>query len=469
MNDKKAIVLLLFSALLLMLAGCGLAAPAVSPTPAPTPAPTPVPTAPPVVLAAGSFPWDTEALTAVLEPGETEKLSGFAALKTADFSGSSCLAEICAWAAEHPEVDVHYTVTLPDGQTADNRATELDLSAMSGEELNAAAESLAFLPALERIELGSEERENAPTLADVKNLLSFAPNAVCDYTVNRFGRSFSLADETLDLSHSYMDDGGAAAREILECMPRCTYADFDTCHLSNEEMAAIRDDFPGVKVVWRIWFGSNYTVRTDVERILASRPTQGGELTSYNTQALKYCTDVKYLDIGHNPSLDSIDFVAYMPKLEVAVVALCHYVDASPLANCTELEYLEMQTTWVDDLTPLAGLTKLRHLNIGWLFDCTDITPLYGLTGLERLWIGASTPIPPEQVDEFRARVPDCEVNTTTQDPTEGGWRYTETVYHPDWDMYIPVLHPRYVLLREQFDYDHNMFSLPWNDPYYRP
>ena len=52
--------------------------------------------------------------------------------------------------------------------------------------------------------------------------------------------------------------------------------DRDYCGVSNEAMAQIRDENPNVEVVWRIWFGENYSVRTDVERILASKPTVGG-------------------------------------------------------------------------------------------------------------------------------------------------------------------------------------------------
>lgn len=463
MKTEKLFMLLICVLMCAALMGCGQTAHEPEPVPQPTPEPTPEP----VMFAQGAVQWDTEGLEIVLQDGESTKLDELPRLKKLVLDGSSCYEEIISWAETHPEVDVHYTVELSGGVKAANDAAEIDLSGLNAGELKEAAEKIAFLPGLRRIVLGSEERENAPTLEDVKMLLASAPDAVCDYTVTRFGKTVNLADESLDFNHIYMDDGGAQVRELLACMPACTYLDMDSCKVSDEDMAAIRDDFPHVKVVWRVWFGSAYSVRTDVEKILASRPTMGGELTSYNTQSLKYCTDVKYLDIGHNPSLDSIDFVACMPKLEVAIVALCHYTDASPLASCKNLEYLEMQTTWVSDLTPLAELTNLHHLNIGWLFDCTDITPLYGLTNLERLWIGGLTPIPEEQVEEFKAHVPDCVVDTTINDPTEGGWRYSDMIYHADWEVYTPVYHPRYVLLREQFGYDRDEFSYYWKDPKY--
>ena len=36
---------------------------------------------------------------------------------------------------------------------------------------------------------------------------------------------------------------------------------------------------------------------------------------------LKYCNDVKYLDIGHDDELTDISFIKYMPKLEIAMLS----------------------------------------------------------------------------------------------------------------------------------------------------
>ena len=157
--------------------------------------------------------------------------------------------------------------------------------------------------------------------------------------------------------------------------------------------------------------------------------------------------------------LETIEFVRYMPKLEVAILAMDYWSDCSPLAECPELEYLEIQTTKVSDISALSGLTKLKHLNICYLFDLTDISPLYGLTQLERLWIGCLTPIPDEQVEKMQELAPDCVINTRTLDPTDDEWRYSRK----------GGLVPRYELLREQFGgYVNSAFSFPWNDPLYK-
>ena len=118
------------------------------------------------------------------------------------------------------------------------------------------------------------------------------------------------------------------------------------------------------------------------------------------------------------------------------------------------------------DGDPLATCKNLRHLNIAFNFTVTDITPLYELTDLERLWIGALDPVPREQVAEMQRRAPNCQIDLESRDPTGGDWRY---ISFYEWGG--AQLHPRYALLREQFDYGSN----PWcynyieSDPLYYP
>ena len=477
---------------------------------------------------------DAKAVHLVIESGETALLDRFEQLERADLRGSGCYEEICAWGAENPQVELIYDVALPDGRRVENSETELDLSGISPAQAEETAALLAFLPALERVELGDENgslgpgdlapfglsrpdlsfgysfslkgqsleadasslslpglsleemeklKELFPIMTDLESLdlgaeedgaafplsavaelQALRPETRVDYSFSLFGRTVSTGDTELDMSHVSMDDGGAAVRQALACMPELRYLDMDSCGVPNEEMAAIRDDFPQVEVVWRVWFGESYSVRTDVERILASMPSKGGLLTAENSQALKYCTKVKYIDIGHNPTLNDISFLSYMPELEVAVLAMQCWSDASPLASCPKLEYLEIQTTSLSDLSPLAGLENLRHLNICYLFELDDISPLYGLTELERLWIGCLDPVPQEQIDEMQRLAPNCVINTSTYDPTEGGWRYVG-VANDGWTL---LMDPRYELLREQFGgYDLSDYAFYWNDPLY--
>ena len=58
---------------------------------------------------------------------------------------------------------------------------------------------------------------------------------------------------------------------------------------------------------------------------------------------------------------------------------------------------------------------------------------------------------------------PDCVINTSTYDPTDGGWRFIGT----DTTTGAPIRAPRYDLLVEQFGYDINDYSFFWRDPKY--
>ncbi len=393
-----------------------------------------------------------------LAKGETALLDEMPALESADLSGSEDPAEIMRWAEAHPEVYVTYTVTLPDGSILDNHARSCDLSGLSGKDLKAAAPLLACLPELRSVELG--EQRGDLSWSDLAALREACPELTLKYRFTLYDRDCDLSNTMLDLRGASVadTDDGQALREVLPLMRDLCYLDLDNCGLGNQEIDKLSKEYPDVKVVWRVWFGGDYCVRTDVERILASKPSAAGPITDDNAEGLYYCHEVKYLDIGHNGSLTDLRFLSGMPKLEVAIIAMSGATDISPLANCPELEYLEMQSMSVSDLSPLSGLTKLRHLNIATNMSLHDISPLYGLTELERLWVGCFTAVPMEQIEEMRKCAPNCTINTTVyMDPTAEHWRYD------GWDYVM-----RYYILRQQFgDYKDSAFSFSWNDPLY--
>ena len=542
-----------------------------------------------VSLSSGDYPLTTDSLTAVVVPSDFPLLDSFSALKSADFSGSTCYADILAWAEQHPNISVRYTVTLPDGQTVVNDTNALDLSGMNPADALKAAELLAFLPNLNTIDLGVAQSgsvintddlaaiaaacpnaalnyslsykgqslplnsteldfssitpadvpeaasilrcmnqvslihlgtaDNGLSLSDLTTLHKAAPSAALDYPYSLWGVDFNLADSDLSFSHISMNDEGTAVKQVLPCMTRLETLDMDTCGVSDSAMAGIREAFPDVDVIWRVWF-AGYSVRTDVERILASSKERGGTVTDEEARCLQYCNHVKYLDLGHNQALTDISFVRGMPDLEVAIFAINNISDASPLADCPKLEYLEINSTNITDLTPLANLTGIHHLNIGRCINngendgtdekrprVTDISPLFGMTELERLYIGnlTSPGIPQEQLDtmaevmkvekdEAGNFIKDDEgnycdskvspeglpykyirINVSSGDPSQGAWRTAG--YRPDWvweqmlttGTFNDPLNPRYALLREQFGYDtaDQSYSLPQNDPLY--
>ena len=328
-----------------------------------------------------------------------------------------------------------------------------DLSGIQPAELEEFESFLSYLPQITTVDFGTEG-EGRESLTMACGFLKDHPELTVDYSFQAFGKIIGLCDETLDLNHIEMWDDGDEVRSIIQYMPRLKFLDMDSCGVDNESMASIRDDFPDIKVVWRIWFGRVYSVRTNVEKILASAPLDnGGSLTPDDTVALKYCTDLKYLDLGHNEDLTDISFCAYMPNLEVLIIPGDNIHDIWALENCTHLEFFEVFNNYITTLEPLRNCTELKHLNICSNQRVHDLSPIYGITGLERLWTGIYSGIPMYQIEEFQELVPDCEVCTYAVDPHDY-WRED---------------HPRYILLQEQMGYLEKDYAFYWKDPLYYP
>ena len=359
-------------------------------------------------------------------------------------------------------------LTFPDGSVHMADETSLDLSGLAHADVAKTAELLKQMPNLETLELGSDgawtgtppeltaatacvERPEAATRdlswADLRALQEAAPSAELIYRFCFYGREFTTLDEEMDLNHSTMTDEGAAVKEILPLMKHCKYLDMDSCGVSSESMAEIRDAYPEMEVVWRIWFGkNNYTLRTDAERILHSEFK--AYMTDDETQDLKYCTKVRFLDMGHNRDLHDWSFLSGMTDLEVCIITDSGWTTLDMLAPCTKLEYLEVcpishEYCGLLDLSPLGNLVNLEHLNICGISETTGWEALMNLTKLKRLWIGHWTAygLPEGAVEQLRAALPDTEINTTEKAAAVGSWK-------GDWgtDGVIPE---RYLLVRE--------------------
>lgn len=511
-DNRQKLLWAPFAALLLFLClvGCTVSEPPADPV-SPMAAPTPDPF--PIVLGGERYSGQETALQAVLTAEDVETLSSFPGLKSLDASGSVCYAELLAYAKEHPDVSVLYTVpigeavlssdaehaeltslsdpkplaflpnlrsltvseplapqaarkmlsALPDaalnysvsfaGTVVQNDVTSLDLSAFSPDAAQELVEGLSALPLLNDVRLTPQEGDSSWTLADVGILQAVRPEIKVDYRVTAFRKTFSLADEVVDLSNTPLAERLDELRALLPYLRNVTRLDMENCGIDNESMAALREEFPSPKIVWRVKVGP-YSCRTDALMIRFSNYISNRKLNDNDLKALVYCNDMKYMDLGHS-DITHPYVVAYMPNLEVCIVAPSKVTDISGFENCKHLEYCELFNCKITDVSPLAGCTELHHLNLC-MNKISDISPLYGLTNLERLWISRN-PIPQEQIDHMQAIVPDCTINTTAKDPTQNEWRWKR---HGDCNFAI-----RYDLLRKQFLYDRsqNTYSVEPN------
>ena len=375
---------------------------------------------------------------------------------------------------------------FPDGSAHQADETRLDLQGLTHKDVPETAGLLKQMPELEYVDLGTDgawtetERAelNAETAAaerpaeatrdltwqDLLLLQKAAPRANLDYRFVFYGRYLSTLSEEMDLNHSVMSDEGAAVREILPLMKHCKRLDMDSCGVSSEAMAKIRDDYPEMEVIWRIWFAYNqFTMRTDSERLWCANfyPYMWDEYT----QELKYLTHLKYLDLGHNLQLHDWSFLRYMPDLEVLILTSSSWESLDMLENCTKLEFLEIiPYAHLDlDLQPLEKMTNLEHLNITAMGKTENWEVLLKMKKLKRLWIGEETGyyLPEGAEKQIREALPDTEIMFRGGGAATGSWRINPDGTVPE----------RYALLREQFDYDHwpSVAPYPYNDPKYNP
>jgi len=356
-----------------------------------------------------------------------------------------------------PQAEFEFSVYVA-GQDVDATAESIDLSGLDKAEAADAAAALGCMSNLKSVDLGSD-KSGSLDWQDIAMLKAACPNVNFSYSFSLYGQDFTLDSEKMDFRGTEVKDNGKALYSVLACMNNCTYLDMDSTGVEDEVLADLRELFPRIEIVWRVWFGENYSVRTDVERILASKPTVGGMIS--DGSPLQYCTKVKYLDLGHNDDLADFSFVANMPDLEVLIISMTAVTDISPLKNLTKLDYLELNSTNVKDLSPLENCKAIKHMNIACCPNISDISALCGITGMERLWIGAETPVPKEQVQQFKSAVSSCKVNTTTIDPHGDSWRFSG--YDPEIPLYYWV--ERYELLREQLGYNYQEYSFYWLDP----
>lgn len=508
---RNACTVLLIGILIFLIAGCKtVSTEPVQPTQQASDTPEPTP----ILLGDASFPADTTELKLVADPDDLEKLALFPGLKSVDLSGSTCYAEIRSFMAEHPDLDVFYTVcfddqtvpcdaktlsvsSLPDPsllgylpnlesievseplspatvvQAADyapgakyvcsikiedtvfpSDVKELDLSGVSPDFCEDVLAVIPFLPNLTDIQLNPESGISSWPIDKADSLQSARDGLTVTYTTEAFGVVFSLNDEVVSFNDIDLSEKKDELLALLPHMHNIGRLDMEECGIPDEEMAALREQFPSPKIVWRVHL-KLYSCRTDSVMIRCSYQLERWMLTNEDVVPLRYCNEVHYLDLGHN-QIESASFVQYMPELEVCIVAVGPITDISAIKNCPKLEYCEFLSGRVSDISSLAACTELKHLNLS-KNKITDITPLYGLTKLERLWISLNWSIPKEQIEEFKRRVPNCEVNFTARDPTDEGWRY---------DRHYRIV-PRYEKLREQFQYDRNIFYYTADSEYY--
>lgn len=458
-----------------------------------------------------------EDLAVVLEAGEIYTLDHYPNLKSVDLSGSTCYDAILQYVAGHPNVDVTYTVdlggtlvsnktdgitlaagsftyaallerlqylpgltqiSLPGidltaeqvgalreaypqvildytvelfGSTFGSDTTELDLSHMDSSRVEEALRKLGLLTNLTSVSLS-----NSLTMEDVAKLQDSNPGATFRYSFSLFGQTLSTTDETVEYKNCSIGNAGEEKlRQALAILDNCSRFVLDNCKIDNDVLSGIREDFrDGPKVVWRIYFGENsrYNALTDADTVRAVY-----HVTDDTCSALRYCEDVKYMDIGHNEYLTDLSFVGYMPNIEVLIASGCAAAELPGFENCKKLTWLELAYCGkLTDISSLVGCESLTYLNLSYT-KVSDFMPLDGLP-LQR-FVCLSPKASTEEQNVFIEIHPKPECITVFygySNPYGYGWRYddngkTFNSYYKD-------------VVRVAFNYDYLETLLPKDD-----
>lgn len=212
--------------------------------------------------------------------------------------------------------------------------------------------------------------------------------------------------------------------------------DMCQCGFSNDEMAALQDAFPGIKIVWEIQM-SHWTVRTDAVAFSTMKTcSQTFYLNDEEAKYLKYCTDLVALDLGHNYVTD-LSFLQYMPELKILILVdnvkgrengkIRRIDDLSMLQYVPKLEYLEFFCNGVKDIGFLQYTPNLVDLNISYN-PISDATCLFGLPKLERLFL-EHTRIPYSEFERLQETYPDAQLEYYGEGSIDHGWRKHERYY----------------------------------------
>lgn len=228
----------------------------------------------------------------------------------------------------------------------------------------------------------------------------------------------------IDLQNEEVSDW-AAFFAFLDSFPNLEKVDMFATGVHRKEIAQLAQRYPNVEFGWTMQF-AEHTVRTDATAFSTLHYSGSKTHTNEDFSILKYCKNLRALDIGHN-SVNDLSFLYGLPELRVLIIACNRITDIAPLAGLTHLEYLEMFSNYVEDLSPLVNLPYLAHLNIGYN-NIRDLSPLYQMPQLKRLWIKKChgrpkvAPLSEETVASLQAALGDCEIDAT-HNPSEGGWR----------------------------------------------
>lgn len=330
-----------------------------------------------VSVAGEQYAPDTTAVTITsLSQADVAAMESLPCLTQVDGRGCRDFSALYRLEQTHPQWKVLYLTSI-GGTEFTAETTELTVSGASYEELSV---GLTAMPKLTTLTIHDPKADSDALL----RLREEYPSVSIHWDVTVFGKTFADDATEVDISNSPIDSV-ETAKEIAAQFPQLQKLIVDSGDIDNDTMAAYREEMRSqYKVVWTVIFTDKCKARTDDTKFM---PIDQGEyyFQEQHVYNLRYCEDMVCIDVGHAP-IHTIDFAAYMPHLKYLILAWTEVTDITPLQNCKELIYLELDHTIVHDFSPLLGCTALEDLNIGDHMWNSDVEPIAKMTWLKNLF-----------------------------------------------------------------------------------
>ena len=322
----------------------------------------------------------------------------------------SAIVRVCGVDASDTSVDLDLKACAPDAELLDK---------------------LKLFPALKAVDLRGTKID--PQLQT--QLLDAYPDV-------RFLWDVAIGEELFDSSTQDLDLSGKrgidldAVKSAIPLFCDLKRIDLSDCGFANETLAEMREEFPGIKIVWRLYMGK-WSLKTDaVAFSVLIYAYNYKRLTSADIEVLKYCTDLQALDLGHQALTDLSVIGDYLPELRILILADNTVSDLTPIAKLKHLHYLELFVNpYLSDLTPIGACKEMVDLNISHLYTVSDISMLLDFPQLERLWI-EHTAVSDADIQLLRSTYPDARVVNIGYGSVDQGWRSHDR-YFAMIDMYF--------------------------------
>lgn len=364
--------------------------------------------------------WDYDAVSLVAGNADAEelnqKLGLFPRLESVFLTGKIPeLPALKELQTQFPEVFFLWKMEAM-GRTLETDLEYLDVSDGQLTDVKKLEELLPFFPKLKTVRLEGSGLTEGACIALAKQF----PEIQFIFEITIGEHTLRTDAVEIDISNTPMEST-EEIEAILPCFHDLEKVVMCRCGISSEDMDALNKRYETIRFVWSVDL-AGMEFRTDAVHFTPNR--WGLKCTDENIYALRYCTDMVCVDVGHAFRLTNCEWVRFMPELKYLILAETAITDLSPLENHKNLIYLELFLSKVTDYSPLITCKALEDLNL--CYTRGSYKPIAEMTWLKRLWWSGNW--------KARTKLPDLMPDSVymeflSSSSTGRGWREGQHYY----------------------------------------